>query len=107
MVRNSYTAIVERNREFNGNFVTEPYEVGWASELIVFVRLLEGDSSGKVYVEISPDGIHWCKEGTSWKLTDESDGITFCKLSNFGNWVRLSGEANGSFKCTVVYSMKE
>lgn len=106
MIRNSYTAIIERNRGFTGNFVTEPYEVGWASELIVFIRLLEGSPNGMVHVEISPDGMHWCKEGTSFQLPEEGCPLTFCKLENFGNWVRLSGDSDSSFKCMVVYSMK-
>ena len=33
-VRRSYTAIVERNVRWEGEFATEPYEAAWASEAI-------------------------------------------------------------------------
>ena len=41
MLRESYTAIVERSEELSGSFATEPYECGWAGEAIFFVRILE------------------------------------------------------------------
>ena len=41
MIRQSYTAVVERNTVWSGPFTTEPYEAGWAGEAIFFVRALE------------------------------------------------------------------
>lgn len=39
MVRQSYTAVVERNRVWTGHYETEPYEAAWASEAIFFIPL--------------------------------------------------------------------
>ena len=39
-LRRSYTAVVERNALWQGEFATEPYEAAWASEAIFFVRAL-------------------------------------------------------------------
>ena len=50
MLRESYTAIVERSEALRGSFATEPYECGWAGEAIFFVRILErvGDVEGVI-----------------------------------------------------------
>ena len=61
-LRRSYTAIVERNVEWLGEFATEPYEAAWASEAIFFVRALdisEGFDGAEARVQISADGIRW------------------------------------------------
>ena len=39
-VRRSYTATIERNVRWQGEFASEPYEAAWASEAIFFVRAL-------------------------------------------------------------------
>ena len=92
MLRENYTAIVERSEALRGSFATEPYECGWAGEAIFFVRILErvGDVEGvTLRVQISPDGIRWCDEGTSLAL-DEAE-VSFCRVRHFGNWLRLTG----------------
>ena len=40
-LRRSYTAVVERNTLWQGEFATEPYEAAWATEAIFFVRALD------------------------------------------------------------------
>jgi hypothetical protein len=110
MIRQSYTAIVERNVEFREEFTTEPYECGWASEAIFFIRKLdaEGNVPGTVVkVQISPDGIHWCDEGTMFTLTDQE--VDSCKVSHFGNWLRLAGELSedAGVKVIVALCLKE
>ena len=110
MVRQSYTAIVERNREFAGTFATEPYECGWAAEAIFYVRKLEtqGTVAGThVRVQISPDGMHWCDEGTTFALTDAE--VDFCKVSHYGNWLRLAGDMpqGASITALVALCLKE
>ncbi|MCZ6631820.1 MAG: hypothetical protein O7G87_00315 [bacterium] len=40
LLRKSHTAVMERNQIWSGSFETEPYEAGWASEAIFFVRTL-------------------------------------------------------------------
>jgi hypothetical protein len=107
MVKKSYNAVVERNVEWHGMFTTEPYEAAWASEAIFFIRSLQGSGDGAVAkVQITPDGIHWCDEGTSVELPE--DGVTtFCKVSHFGGWVRLVGETKSPMKVLVTLSLKE
>jgi len=95
MVKRSYNAVVERNVEWNGTFTSEPYEAGWASEAIFFIRTLQGSGQGVVAnVQITPDGMHWCDEGATITLPVEGE-TTFCKVSHFGGWLRLAGKRKG------------
>lgn len=111
-VRRSYTAIVERNVLWEGEFASEPYEAAWANEAMFFVRAL-GDSPGigeaKARVQISADGIHWADEGTEFKLPSAKDTVTFGKVSQFGGWLRLSGriEPGDGIKVLVSLALKE
>ncbi len=96
MVRQSYTAVVERAEGLTGDFTSEPYETGWASEAIVFVKLLRLDSGAvEAGMQKSPDGIDWADESTSFDTMDEP-GLYFVKLSNFGGWLRVTGEVRNS-----------
>lgn len=107
MVKRSYNAIIERNVEWNGVFETEPYEVGWASEAIFFIRSLGGSAQDDVArVQITPDGMIWCDESTQCQLPRDQD-VTFCKVSHFGNWLRLAGETRSSIMVLVTLSLKE
>lgn len=109
MLRESYTAIVERSEALKGSFATEPYECGWAGEAIFFVRILErvGDLEGvTLHVQISPDGIRWCDEGTAITLGEEE--VAFGKVAHFGNWLRLSGRLpdGASMRAIIALSLK-
>ena len=109
MLRESYTAIVERSEELSGSFATEPYECGWAGEAIFFVRILErvGNLEGVIlHVQISPDGIRWCDEGTS--LTLNQAEVDFCRVRHFGNWLRLTGMLpdGASMRAIIALSLK-
>ena len=109
MLRESYTAIVERSEALRGSFATEPYECGWAGEAIFFVRILEqaGNLEGvMLQVQISPDGIRWCDEGTSVTLGEEE--VAFCRVAHFGNWLRLSGTLpdGASMRAIIALSLK-
>ena len=107
MVRRSYNAVVERNIEWSGSFETEPYEAGWASEAVIFIRSLQGSGGGSVArVQITPDGIHWCDEGVTVNLPGEGE-TTFCKVTNFGGWLRLIGETRNPVRVLVTLSLKE
>ena len=93
-MRQSHTAVVERNVEWEGNFATEPYEVSWASEALFFVRLLDAqglDATVPLHIQISPDGMHWCDEGTTFPLYPDAE-LSWCRVSHFGGWLRLRGE---------------
>lgn len=57
MIRNSHTAVLERNVTFTDVLVTEPYEVAWSSEARVFVRTLDLSGHIEASAEISPDGL--------------------------------------------------
>jgi hypothetical protein len=109
-IRQSYTAIVERDRLFQGEFATEPYECGWASEAIFYIRKLEstGEVAGTlVRVQISPDGMRWCDEGTVATLSDGE--VDFVKVRHFGNWLRIVGvlPEGTSARVIVALSLKE
>ena len=78
-MRESHTTVLERNRLWRGEYQTEPYEAAWAGEAIFFVRSLEASGTAKgceAAVQISPDGVHWCDEGTRVPLPAGPD-VTF------------------------------
>jgi hypothetical protein len=103
-MRQSFTAVVERNVTWQGDFALEPYEAAWATEAIYFVRVLEATGipqDALARVQISPDGIHWCDEGTSVPLASAA-GVTFARVSHFGGWLRLVGKLPDGAKLTVI-----
>lgn len=103
-MRQSHTTVLERNVCWQHGFATEPYEAGWASEAIFFVRTLDAEKLPVgVYarVQISPDGIHWCEEGTEL-LISSKPGVTFCRVQHFGGWLRLVGQIPPEAGVTVI-----
>ena len=106
MTRNTYNAIIERNVQWTGNFVTEPYECGWSQEALFFVTSLKGSSDNKAQVQISADGMRWCNEGSVLELPKEEGDTTFCRVSHFGNWLRLSGTTDRPITVLVTLSLK-
>ena len=109
-LRRSFTAVVERNVLWQGDFATEPYEAAWASEAIFFVRALEVNPSGEAgnytaAVQISADGIHWVDEGTTFELPRTKDAVTFCKVRHFGGWLRIKGKTIEKDGITVLVSL--
>ena len=109
-MRQSHTAIIERDVTWEGKFETEPYEAGWASEAIYFVRILEkkgalGRGHGKP--QLSPDGMHWCDEGTLMGFRDDID-VAFVRIARFGTFLRLVGELppGASAKVIVYLTLK-
>lgn len=110
MVRQSYTAVIERNVVFEEVLTTEPYECGWASEAIFYVRKLEAsglEDQVVLWVQISPDGMHWCNEGTTLRITGAE--VDCCKVTHFGNWLRLRGDlpVGARVKVIVTLALKE
>jgi len=91
---------------WNGTFETEPYEAGWASEAIYFVRILEKDGQvgrGHAKPQISPDGMHWRDEGTLMGF-QESKEVAYVRVARFGNYLRLVGELPpGTTAKVIVY----
>jgi hypothetical protein len=102
-MRESQTAIIERNVTWQGQFTAEPYEAAWASEAIYFVRALAAQQmppNVMARVQISPDGMHWCDEGTT--LTLPTAEVAFCRVSHFGGWLRLVGAVPAGASLTVI-----
>ena len=105
MISTSYTAVVERNRVWSSSFETEPYETAWANEAIFFIRALDasGISDGaSARIQISPDGMHWCDEGTLVSLPDQPQGLSFSRVTCFGGWLRLAGELPPGAQLKVI-----
>ncbi|MDE2742703.1 MAG: hypothetical protein OXI58_14010 [Gemmatimonadota bacterium] len=115
-MRQSHTAVVERNQCWEGDFVTEPYEAGWSHEAIFFVRLLRAEAANsssliavELQVQISPDGIHWCDEGSRLNFVAQHviDKPSFVQVSHYGGWLRLAGTAkNGCVWALVHLALK-
>ena len=110
-MRKSYTAVIERNQIWSESFETEPYEAGWASEAIFFVRTLEASRLNgglKAQIQISPDGIHWCNEGTDIYLSTVP-AVTFGRVRHFGTYLRLVGTLPEGLELKVIayLSLKE
>lgn len=111
MLNQSYTAVVERVHPLKEEFATEPYEAGWAREAVIFIKVREElDEEIEVHarVQISPDGIEWVDEGTVFSAIREK-GLYFVKVTNFGNWLRVSGHVSKSevqVKALVYITLK-
>jgi hypothetical protein len=111
-MRNFYTVVLERMKEYAGDFDTEPYECGWASEAMFFIRIHE--LSGKNVrlsskVQVSVDGIDWIDEGTVFPALDKP-GSAFIKVKHFGGWLRLCNRLEGTdpkLRVTVHLVLKE
>lgn len=111
-MRQFNTVVLERMIHVDKDFATEPYECGWASEAIFFIRLysLEGQNTSlQAQVEISADGIHWVAEGTELPIMKSANDF-FCKVHNFGGWLRLNCRVAGEspdIKTTIYLVLKE
>jgi len=107
-----YTTITERKLDFTTDFETHPYESGWASEAICFIRVesIAGESPElDAAVQISVDGVRWVDEGTIFK-TISATGDYFVKVSHFGGFLRLRGAIKGDqtkFNLTIWWVLKE
>ncbi len=110
MLRESCSAIVARNETWSGAAATEPYEAGWALEGLVFVRALEDavGSPGLAQIEISPDGMRWIAEGTTFAMPGQRDQTTWARVRHFGNWLRVSTQLGEgvSVKVLVTFQLK-
>lgn len=111
-MRNSHTSVVDLRQVFTGEFATEPYECCWASEAIYFLTVEAGFAEFDTFVarvQISADGIEWVDEG-SVLPTIVGPGLSFCRVSRFGGWLRLAGELRGGdamAMITVRLALKE
>jgi hypothetical protein len=103
-MRESQTIVIARNEEWRGAFATEPCEAAWASEAVFFIRTLSASGAGaaqSAHVQISPDGMNWCDEGEVIRLPGEP-GVSFCRVTHFGGWLRLAGELSPGVSVRVI-----
>ena len=111
-MRNFHTVVLERMKARAESFSTEPYETGWASEAMFFVRVHEisgREARMDCRVQVSADGIEWIDEGTRFP-TIAGKGSAFIKVGHFGGWLRLVNEVAGTdprIKLTVHLVLKE
>ena len=88
-MRSAHTVVLERNTPLQGEFATEPYEVGWATQAVMFIDTLDAlESDWSAHVEISPDGIRWC-EIDSKSFSVNRYGLTSIRIRHFGSWLRV------------------
>jgi len=117
MIRENLTAVVARNERWTGVAATEPYEAGWATEAMIFVRALAiergPDAAADVLpptarVQISADGMRWIDEGTTLPMPQSTGQDTCARVAHFGNWLRVVTElpADVAMKVLVTVHLK-
>jgi hypothetical protein len=87
-LRESTTAVIVRGERVSDGFASEPYEVGWASEAVIFLEGMDAGPPGLVHVQISPDGMRWVNEGSNVAMPGKGE-VAFVRIAGFGNWLRL------------------
>jgi hypothetical protein len=104
-MRQSMTAVLERDTEFAKDFDTEPYEVAWAGEARWFVQHVDGDGTARYVTQVSPDGITWCDlDGTEHAV--EPGVLTSWPASGFGHWLRLRAVVDGTVRVRIHLAIK-
>ena len=103
-MRQSHTSAIELGTTWEGVFATEPQECAWATEALFFIRVLEGTppAGAVARVELSPDGIHWSREGTLVRIPAEPEETTWARVREFGGWLRLAGSLLPGYRLQVL-----
>lgn len=83
----SATTLVERRRVLTEETGTHPYEAGWASEALFFVRTFDDHPELTIRPQVSPDGIDWIDHGPEVVLA--GTGLVQVPMTQFGTWIRL------------------
>ena len=107
MLPENITAVVARKERWTGNAASEPYEVGWAREAVIFVRALK-EAKGAAplaRVQISPDGMHWLDEGSTLAMPVRKDEVVAARVTGFGNWLRVAADFEPGAECTVLVTI--
>jgi hypothetical protein len=107
VLRESSTTVLARNETWRGDSATEPVEAGWASEAVFFLRVLRAPvgSMPEAFVEISPDGMNWVREGASVAMPAQENGIATLRAAHFGNWLRLRAVLPEGAECVVLVTL--
>jgi hypothetical protein len=110
-MRQSQTAVLERNTTLMGEFATEPYEAAWAGEARWFVQVLERSAEDAVLeltTQVSPDGLTWCDHDDGPRSTGGRE-LTTWAVREFGQWLRVRGEvtpAGAEVKVRIYLAVK-
>lgn len=110
-MRESITAVVARGDTWTGVTASEPYDVAWAGEAVIFLRSLGAEGhpeQARAWVQISPDGIRWVDEGGILPIP-RVDEISSVRVRNFGTYLRVMTvlPEGSSFKALLTLSLKE
>jgi hypothetical protein len=110
-MRESITAVVARGDTWSGVVASEPYDVAWAGEAVVFLRSLGATGNpeqARAWVQISPDGMRWVDEGSMLAIP-RVDEISSVRIRNFGTYLRIMTvlPEGSSFKALLTISLKE
>lgn len=110
-MRESITAVVARGDVWSGVAASEPYDVAWAGEAVIYLRSLGAEGrpeQARAWVQISPDGIRWIDEGSMLPVP-RVDEISSVRISNFGTFLRVMTvlPEGSSFKALLTISLKE
>lgn len=109
-MRQFYTVVLDRMKETDSAFASEPYECGWASEAQFWVKVQKITPGQKLAgrVQMSTDGIGWADEGTTFPPM-EKEGDYFVRVREFGGWLRLVLEPDRKdpFEVTTSLVLKE
>jgi hypothetical protein len=105
MLRENQTAVMARNEWWADGDASEPYEAGWATEAVLFLRALQREGEGgAAIVEISPDGIRWVEEGTRFGVP-AAGAVTFARVGHFGQWLRVRMELPPGGRIKVLFTL--
>ena len=74
------------------------------------MRILRVESANSHYpirvdlrVQVSPDGIHWCDEGSGMSFSGKQDTQSFVRVSHYGGWLRLAEKIIGDRVWALVH----
>ena len=107
MLPENITAVIARNERWTGDAASEPYEAGWAREAVFFIRALKQPvgTSPTGWIEMSPDGMRWLREGTEFPMPSQKDAIAVARLTCFGNWLRVATQFERGAESTVLVTI--
>ncbi len=86
-------AVTTEAADWQGAFATAPVAAGWARQAVIFVQALaaHGPVAIAAKVQLSPDGVAWVDEGTSFALPYSAGEISVVRVAHFGGWLRIAG----------------
>jgi len=110
-MRQASLTVLERLRDFDRDFVTEPYESAWASEAALFILVSEAAHPNdylEVVPQISADGINWSNTGDCLVMRGD-DSVKHLLLRQFAGAIRFRCRLShgARLKLTLQLHLKE